>query len=160
MQKFISKITLDLFQNRYVSINIAQYDINSRDIIATITNNGKPFFVDKSTMTARIKYLKSDQKKVIDDCEILDDGTVKISITDQMTISCCKNEAELMLIDINTQQVIHPVMKFIVNVRKAVFSDDEISSENEFIAFETALAKVDYLSKLRRITESEIDTLF
>lgn len=156
----VKHITLDLVQNNYVSINISQYDINSRYVIITITNNGELFNVNKNTTTAIVKVSKSDSKKIINDCEVLDDGTIKMLITDQMATACCQNKAEILLIDNGTGEVIHPVTTFIINIRKAVFSDEDISSEDEFIALENALAKAEYLTKLKRITESEIDSLF
>lgn len=135
-------ITLDLYQNRYVATRIAQYDIDSRELIVTITDNGKPYMVNKNNVAVNIKYLKSDKKKVINECEILGDGTVKILITDQMAISAGRNEAELMIIDVSSKKVIH-TMHFYINVEKSVFSDDSISSENEFIALENALLSIE-----------------
>ena len=138
-------IVLDLYHNRYVAAEVAQYDINSRELIITITNKGK-FYKIEDGIIVRIKYLKSDGKMVLNDCDILDDGTVKIEFTEQMTIAAGRCEAELMLLKSDTQQILHS-MHFVVNVINSVFSDGEIVSTNEFVSLENALLKVEEASK-------------
>ena len=151
-------ITLDLYQNRYVATYVSQYDINSRELIVTITDNGKPYPINQSNVTVNIKYLKSDDKKVINECEILSDGTVKVYITDQMAASAGRNDAELMIVDIASQSVIH-TMHFYINVEKSVFSDDDISSENEFIALENALLRAESGAANEILSNSEPESL-
>ena len=93
------KITLDLCRNKYVSTRVAQYDINSREIIIQITDDGKPYHVDPSQVSVRIKYLKSDRNPVVDDNpseNILSDGTIKLILSEQMSASYGRNEAELL----------------------------------------------------------------
>jgi hypothetical protein len=136
---------LDLYHNRYVATEVAQYDINSRELIITITNKGQ-FYKIENDILVKIKYSKSDGKKVLNDCDILGDGTVKVKITDQMTIASGRCDAELMLLKNDTKQVLHS-MHFVVNVIKSVFSNEEIESTDEFIALENALLKVDDASK-------------
>ena len=134
-------IVLDLYHNRYVAAEVAQYDINSRELIITITNKGK-FYKIEDGVTVRIKYLKSDGKNVFNDCEILNDGTVRVEITDQMTIASGRCDAELMLVKASTGQILHS-MHFIVNVIKAVFSNEEIESTNEYRALENMLLRIE-----------------
>ena len=134
-------IVLDLYHNRYVATEVAQYDINSRELIITITNKGQ-FYQIEDGVSVRIKYLKSDGKNVFNDCVVLSDGTVKVEITDQMTIASGRCDAELMLVKASTGQVLHS-MHFIVNVIKAVFSNDEIESTDEYRALENALIRME-----------------
>ena len=176
------KIVLDLYNDKYVSTRVAQYDIDSREIIIQITDSGKPYEIDKTQVSVKIKYIKSDGNKVLNDIlpeDILSDGTIRLILTDQMCASFGKCEAELMLVDIVDTKVIH-TMHFIINIKKSVFSDEEITSTNEFKSLETALVKVetlynykdeflalkDALNKaetlpnLRPITREEIESLF
>ena len=134
-------IVLDLYHNRYVATEVAQYDIDSRELIITITNKGK-FYKIENDIAVRVKYLKSDGKKVFNDCEVLSDGTVKVEITDQMTTASGRCDAELMLVKASTGQVLHS-MHFIVNVVKAVFSNEEIESTDEYRALENALMRME-----------------
>lgn len=160
---FSKEIVVDLYQNKYVSTSATQYDIDSRNIIIQITNDGKPYPIDSSTVSIKIKYGKSDGKIIFNDIpseNVLSDGRIKITLTDQMCASYGKNEAELLIVDLSTKQIIH-TMNFIVNVKKAVFSDEEVSSKDEFKSFENALIRLEYvLNRLQPITKSQIDSLF
>ena len=123
-------IILDLYNDKYVSTRVSQYDINSRDIIIQITDNGVPYKIDTSKISVKIKYSKSDGNMVLNDIlpeNILSDGTIKLTLTEQMCTSFGMNEAELMLIDLNTTKVIH-TMHFVVNVKKSVIDNKEINA--------------------------------
>lgn len=148
-------IILDVSVSKHIVVLVKQYDIEVREIIAKITDNGKPYEIN-NTIIPRIKCNKSDNKKIINDCDVLADGTVKINITEQMTACAGMCECELLLVDANLNKVLH-TMNFVLNVKKSVFSDDEITSTDEFIALENALMKID---NIERITESQIDSLF
>lgn len=175
-------ITLDLYNDKYVSTRVVQYDIDSRDIIIRITNNGVPYEIDSSKVSVKIKYSKSDGNIVLNDIlseDILSDGTIKLTLTDQMCASFGRNEAELMLINVDDSQVIH-TMHFIVNVIKSSTDNNDIISTNEFVTLENALLKVETLynfkdeflalndalekaetlPELKAITKSQIDSLF
>lgn len=138
-------IILDLYNDKYVSTRVSQYDIDSRDIIIQITDNGVPYKIDTSKISVKIKYSKSDGNMVLNDIlpeNILSDGTIKLTLTEQMCTSFGMNEAELMLIDFNTTKVIH-TMHFVVNVKKSVIDNKEITSKDEFVTFENALVRVE-----------------
>lgn len=176
------KIILDLYNNKYVSTRVAQNDINSRDIIIQITDNGVPYTIDTAKVLIKIKYSKSDGSIVLNDIlqeNLLDDGAIRLTLTEQMCSSFGRNEAELMLINIDDAQVIH-TMHFIVNVIKSSTSNDDIISKDEFTTLENALLKVETLynfkdeflalndalekaetlPELKAITKSQIDSLF
>ena len=61
-------ITLDLYNNKYVSTRVSQYDIDSRDIIIQITDNGVPYKIDTSKVLIKIKIEK--KKKIKTDATI------------------------------------------------------------------------------------------
>ena len=154
-------IILDVSIDKHVVVLIKQYDIDIREILVKITDNGKPYTIN-SNIIPRIKCIKPDDKKILNDCTVLSDGTVKISVTEQMTSCSGMCNCELLLVNDNTNKVLH-TMNFIINVKKSVFSDKEISSTDEFIALENALIKIDNITSgidIKRITESEIDKLF
>ncbi|MBQ4523294.1 MAG: BppU family phage baseplate upper protein [Lachnospiraceae bacterium] len=176
------KIILDLYNNKYVSTRVAQNDIDSREIIIQVTNDGKPYPIDPTKFSVKIKYHKTDGNIVLNDIleeDILSDGTIRLVLSEQMCTSFGRNEAELMLIDVVSMQVIH-TMNFIVNVKKSTISNEEITSKDEFTTLENALLKVETLynfkdeflalndalekaetlPELRAITTSEIDSLW
>ena len=175
-------ITLDLYNDKYVSTRVSQHDINSREIIIKITNDGVFYPINSDSFFLKIKYQKNDGNIILNDIsndDILLDGTIRLLLTEQMCSCYGRNEAELMLIDVHSMQVIH-TMHFIVNVIKTVSSNEDIVSKNEFITLENALLKVETLynlkdefldlqdaldkaetlPELRAITTSEIDSIF
>ena len=149
LKNAIKYIILDITKNRYVSVQVKQNDRNIRTIIATITNNGKPYHID-SYIVPRIKCKKSDGTYIVNDCTILEDGNIKIQITNQMTVCDGIHDCELALFEVDpedgTEKVLH-TMSFYINVKQGVFSDDEISSTNEFKSFENALIKIDEMQQ-------------
>ena len=150
-------IILDVSTSKHVVVLVKQYDINVREIIVRITDNGKPYPISP-TVKPRIKCKKDDGTIVFNDCTVLGDGNIKIDITDQMTVCSGTHECEVALFEGNSDKVLH-TMDFILNVKSAVFSDDEVTSSNEFLALENALLTVEKID-LKRITESQIDDLF
>ena len=50
-------------------------------------------------------------------------------------------------------------MNFYIIVRESAYSDDNVTSSDEFLALENALLMIDKIN-INRITESEIDALF
>lgn len=152
------KIVLDLYQNRYVSTNVAQYDIDSRELIVQITDDGQPYYLDPTTVKVRIKYMKTDGNPVFNDCEILENGTVKVTYTDQMTAVAGRCDSELMLMDAKSQAVLH-TMHFISNVIASSVGDDVIESTPEFTSLERALIKVEGLEETIKNADKLVEQL-
>lgn len=155
MNTIIKHIILDVSINKYVSVLVKENDINTRKIIAKITDNGKPYPM-RSTITPRFKCYKEDGTIVFNDCTKLDNGDIEIDVTEQITACAGQHDCEIDLYDGGTAQVLH-TMNFTINVKKSVCSNDDIVSSNEFLALENALIKLDSIA---RITETEIDALF
>lgn len=163
LQKITKHIILDVSVSRYVSVLVKQYDINVREIIVKVTNNGKPYPISNK-IKPRIKCKKDDGTLVFNDCTVLEDGNIKIDVTDQMTACVGTHECEIALFDTtksdeDEKAVLH-TMDFVLIVKGAVFSDNEVTSSNEFIALENALLEIGKIEQIKRITESQIDSLF
>lgn len=146
LENIIKPIVLDVSVSKYVAVILKQYDKNIREIIVTVTDNGKPYLID-TTIAPRVKFKKNDNTFGMNDCEVLDNGSVKIDVTEQMTAVSGISDYELVLFDTETDKILH-TMNFIINVKKAVFSDEEISSTNEFKSFEEGLLKVDQMTQV------------
>ena len=156
MDKNIRHIILDISVNKYIPVIVKQYNMKVDSIIATITNNGKPYI--NTSVVPRVKCKKEDGTFVFNDCKLLQNNTIEIEITEQMTACEGHHECELLLSNGNAGQVLH-TMNFVIIVKESVFSDEEITSSNEFLSLEEALIKLDTMN-IERITESEIDALF
>lgn len=139
-------IILDVSISKYVAVIVKQYDKDIREIIVKVTDNGKPYPID-TTIKPRIKCKKSDNTYIVNDCKVLNNGDVQIDVTEQMTTASGICDYELVLFDVATDKILH-TMNFVINVKKAVFSDEEISSTNEFKSFEEGLLKVDQMTQV------------
>ena len=93
----VQKITLYFCRKNIQSVSVKQYDKNTRYLIVTCTENGKVVKLDKSYMTCRVKVLTPDDRASLDTCTILDDGTVKVPLTENVLFSSCVANAELMI---------------------------------------------------------------
>lgn len=146
-------IILDVSKSKYVVVLVKQYDKNIRKIIVKVTDNGKPYPID-NLIIPRFKCSKSDGTYIYNDCTLLEDGDVKIDVTEQMTVASGLHDCELVLYDASSDAVLH-TMNFIINVKESVYPDEEVVSSNEFNALENALLEVDEIRQ--KIDSGEFD---
>lgn len=76
IQQTTAKITLDLYTKNVVSVNAKQYDNQTRYIEISCVENGIVFTVDKSIMSAFIRFKKPDDNGVFNEVEITSDKIV------------------------------------------------------------------------------------
>lgn len=93
------KISLDFYIRKIITVNAKQLDSDSRVINITCTENGKKFFVDSSTTSAFVRYKKSDGHAVLNQVDILSDGTVNLELTQQMLAVEGRHLVDIMLIN-------------------------------------------------------------
>lgn len=165
-----NKITLDLYINKHVYTRVAQYDIDSREVIIKITDKGAPFPIDPSQYSVRIEYQKSDGNSIVNDIpskNILPDGTISLVLSEQMCASYGRNEARLFLTSPSNKEVIH-TMHFDVIIDKSVVNNVNVTSSPEYQSFQNGLVRMEdgleklkyILDNLKPITKSQIDELF
>ena len=136
------RITLDFCRNNIQSVSVKQYDKNTRYLIVTCTENGKLVKLDKSSMTCRVKVLTPDDRASLDTCTILDDGTVKVPLTENVLFSSGVANAELMIISSDESKRIG-TMKFRVIIDSSVYGDERVISSDEFSALTELFEKAD-----------------
>lgn len=93
------KISLDFYIRKIITVNAKQLDSDSRVINITCTENGKKFFVDSSTTSAFVRYKKSDGHSVLNQVDILSDGTVNLELSQQMLAVEGRQLVDIMLIN-------------------------------------------------------------
>lgn len=93
------KISLDFYIRKIITVNAKQLDDKSRIINITCTENGKKFFVDSSTLSAFVRYKKSDGYAVLNQVDILQDGTVNLVLSQQMLAVEGRQIVDIMLIN-------------------------------------------------------------
>ena len=129
---FNQKITLDLTISRVQNVHCSQDDADSRNILITLSDNGKPYSIP-SEVSIFLKISKPDNTYVYideDDVDHLfknDDGTISVILPEQATVISGICESEIQLINTSTKEVISTA-KFNIIVKKSVISDEEIES--------------------------------
>ena len=127
---FNQKITLDLTISRVQNVHCSQDDADSRNILITLSDNGKPYSIP-SEVRIFLKISKPDNTYVYideDDADHLfrnDDGTISIILSEQATCVSGICEAELQFI---TPKETISTRKFNIIVKKSVINDEEIES--------------------------------
>ena len=138
----VQKITLDFCRNNIQSVSVKQYDKNTRYLIVSCTENGKFVKLDKSYMTCRVKVLTPDDRASLDTCTILDDGTVKVPLKENVLLSSGVANAELMITSSDESKRIG-TMKFRVIIDSSVYGDERVISSDEFSALTELFEKAD-----------------
>ena len=133
----IISITADFINSLYDSVQSKHLD-NARHIICTLTENGIPRPVG-SDETARVRIQKPDKTYVYNDCDVIDDGRVLITLTEQIlaypgTASC---DIQLTSYD----GVIYSTKKFYIIIDDTPYPPDAIESSNEFNALNKIIAQ-------------------
>lgn len=129
---FNQKITLDLTISRVQNVHCSQDDVDSRNILITLSDNGKPYSIP-SEVSIFLKISKPNNTYVYideDDVDHLfrnDDGTISVILPEQATVTSGICESEIQLINTSTKEVISTA-KFNIIVKKSVLSDEEIES--------------------------------
>lgn len=162
IQQTTAKITLDLYTKNVVSVNAKQYDNQTRYIEISCVENGIVFTVDKSIMSAFIRFKKPDDNGVFNEVEITSDGKLKIELTEQMLSASGRAIADVFLLrkvftsnekPTNIDDIykinapIISIMDFYINITSTALNHSQIESSYEFNALTNALAQIDFNNK-------------
>lgn len=137
-QKYkIIEITADFINPSY-NISRAKHLDTARYIICTLTENGIPRNV-KENETARIRLQKPDKTYVYNDCDILEDGRILITLTEQILSVEGNAVCDIQLTDEETQ-VIYSTKNFIINIDCTAVNNSIIESSDEFGALNSLIS--------------------
>lgn len=173
--KLIATVNLDFYTNNIKTINVKQYDSKSRYIQVSFTEHGKKVELNKGTLSVIARYKKSDGKFGLQDCEILDDGTVMIQTTEQMLAVPGRCRLDVVILESNGLNVenfcdvrsfddidcaILSTMPLDLNVIACPVNDGELQSEYDFTDLNESLAAIkaagaDMIAKNEEWTEAE-----
>lgn len=126
------------FINPSYNISRAKHLDTARYIICTLTENGIPRGV-KTNETARIRLQKPDRTYVYNDCDILEDGRVFITLTEQILAVKGNAVCDIQLTDEETG-IIYSTKNFIINIDKTAINNSVMESTNEFGALNSLIA--------------------
>lgn len=137
----IQNITTDFSRKNSSSVSVKQYDRNTRFLIVKCTDNGKFVKLDKSSMACNAKILTPDDRAIFNSCEILEDGTVKVPLSENALFASGVANAELSVTDSSQSQRLG-TMKFRIIIDSSVFGDDKIIASDEFSVLTDLINKV------------------
>ena len=133
----ILEIAVDFINPSY-NISRAKRLDNARYIVCTLTENGVPRSV-KENEVARIRLQKPDKTYIYNDCDIIEDGRVLITLTEQILAVEGNAVCDIQLTDEETE-IIYSTKNFIINVDKTAVDNSIIESSNEFNAFNNLIS--------------------
>lgn len=156
-------ISLDFYNNSIVNVYAKQSDANSRFINVTCTDHGQKVFIDKAYISAFVRMKKSDGTYIYHEVNIQDDGTILITLNNQMLAAYGKQVVDVVLLatpdityeglntieaanDLSNVSVIS-VMPFYLVVQSSAVDNTIIISTSEFDALTTATARMIQLEK-------------
>lgn len=126
------------FINPSYNISRAKHLDNSRYIVCTLTENGIPRNV-KADEVARIRLQKPDKTYVYNECDVIEDGRVLITLTEQILAVEGNAVCDIQLVNEQTA-VVYSTKNFIINIDKTAVDNSVIASSNEFDALNRLIA--------------------
>ena len=128
-------ITLDLKRDYHQVLIMKEGDVDSREIIITIVDNGKIF--DITNHRIEFKWHKPDNTFVHGDCTEID-GKELIKCDEKMILVDGIAKCEVVIYDLDNETVLS-TMSFDISIRDSVVSNKDIESSNEFLSLSNLL---------------------
>lgn len=133
----IIEIAVDFINPSY-NISRAKHLDTARYIVCTLTENGIPRNVNANE-AARIRLQKPDRTYVYNDCKVLEDGRVFITLTEQILAVEGNAVCDIQVTNEETG-VIYSTKNFIINIDKTAVDNSVMESTNEFGALNSLIA--------------------
>jgi len=148
-------ITLDLKRDYHQVLVMKEGDIDSREIIVTIIDNGQPF--DITNHLVKFKWHKPDHTYIFNDCNITENGKALINCTEQMLIVGGIAKVEVILYDDSDAKTVLSTMEFDVSIRNSVISNTDIESTDEFGALNNLILSNKDLNESLKQLEANVE---
>lgn len=114
---FVKGIQGDGYGTRYVDISLM--------------NNGQPYTVSNEGITAVIRGTKPDNNVIFNECEIIDNNTIRVEITQQMSAVDGRGNYEISIIS-NLENRTLTSFPFFIIISKSSFDIGYVVSSDEF----------------------------
>lgn len=171
--KTTEHIFLDLYNQTITSVTTKQLDSDSRFIHITCTDHGKKVRLSNDSMSAYVRYKKNDGTFIFNDAQITDDGSVVVTLTQQMTSTVGRNSVDLLitsltgisagdLVDMKTiydmGATIISTMQFYLNVVRSSIDEDKVTSTSEYSALVNAMTRLARTEKNMQELDERLNT--
>lgn len=153
-------VSVDFRAQKNIIVNIKQGSHGKQNIYIRCLDGGKSVPINKDSTRAIVKLRKPDNRKVIDCCDITDDGRVKLEVTETIAGKAGRCYAEILLYDtasltqeekenienLPSNDVI-ATMDICINIYPTTIKNEDIESKDEFRAFDYLVSRMirDYL---------------
>jgi hypothetical protein len=162
----IKNIDIDFYDKKYVLINAKQLDNKSRHLLVNCYNQGTIIPINEGEHAAYIRYEKSDDYSVFNECKIKGVGKVLVEFTEQMLASDGICYADLLIVNkddaeinsetceivIKNDACVLSSMTFCIDVSEIPVANSEIESSYEYNAFNQSLA--DYWKRFEDVMKT------
>lgn len=129
----IQQYTVDFASNNnFLFVKGIQGDgYGTRYIDISLMNNGQPYTVNSEAVTVIIRGTKPDTSVIFNECEILDDNTIRVEITQQMSAVAGKGNYEISIMS-NLENRTLTSFPFFIIISKSSFDIGYVVSSDEF----------------------------
>ena len=127
MKKVTRSITVDVSRKSCARVVFAtQNDLNSRCLLITLTDDGKPYAVSKS-LTATVNFKCADESQWSYLATVLDDGKLEYTISPNVLAVEGKTQATISLFDESGNKLTSS--PFVIEVVSTLYPENELSDE-------------------------------
>lgn len=129
----IQQYTVDFASNNnFLFVKGIQGDgYGTRYVDISLMNNGQPYTVNSEAVTVAIRGTKPDTSVIFNECEILDNNTIRVEITQQMSAIAGKGNYEISIIS-NLENRTLTSFPFFIIISKSSFDIGYVVSSDEF----------------------------
>ena len=144
MQNVTRNITVDLSRKSCARFVFAtQNDINSRSLLISLTDDGKPYAVSKNT-TVTVNFKCSDDSRWSYLAEVLEDGRLHHIISPNVLATEGQTLATVTLFDkLGNKLTSSP---FVIDVAATLYSESELSDETKLSYVDELIARFAYFN--------------
>ncbi len=154
MTEVYRKITVDLSRQSNSRVIFArQRDVGARNLIISLTDDGKPYEIEPGN-TAAIVYLRPDQVSGAMDATVLEDGTVLFEIP-QVMLNCV-GEVACYVMMIDTQGNYIASSDFYLDVKQTYYTGESLADDPEYsllVSLFNQVGEYKYEEELRKTAE-------
>ena len=103
----------------------------TRYVDISLMNNGQPYTVNREAVTVIIRGTKPDNNMIFNECQILDNNTIRVEITQQMSAVSGRSNYEVSIMS-NLENRALTSFPFFIIISKSSFDVGYVTSSNEF----------------------------
>lgn len=157
----IQQYTVDFASsNNFVFVKGIQGDgYGTRYIDIALLNDTQPYTINSDAVTVVIRGTKPDNKAVFNECEIINNNTIRAEITQQMSAVAGKGDYEISIMDKKENRALTSFPFYII-ISKSSFDIGYVVSSDEFGLLISKINQIDKLEiNVSELIEETLETI-